>query len=256
MPLRCRSITLLLVAASLGAPHSVRAQKPDSRVRGLIVDKVTGQPVSSGEVVYAGDSRRVTVDSVGQFLLTGLPAGIIRLYLRIPGYPITTAVVALAKNEELERRFDVDTSAAANSTAQRLPKVAVSAPAPMGARYADFERRRITGRGHYRTADDIEKGNYYNLQDVVRGMRGVNVECGGGGGCFIRMARAPMQCLPAYIVDERPDPEFGPFIAIRDIAGLEVYTGPSDTPGEYAGLGAGCGVIVIWTRSAPARSKP
>ena len=132
----------------------------------------------------------------------------------------------------------------------------MTAEQPLGPRFADFERRRITGRGQYRTAEQIEKGNYMNLQDIVRDMRGVNVDCGGGAGCFIRMSRAPMQCLPQYIVDDRPDPDFGPGIAVRDIQGLEVYTGPTDTPGEYAGVNAGCGTIVIWTRSSPLRHKP
>ncbi|MBI3569395.1 MAG: carboxypeptidase regulatory-like domain-containing protein [Gemmatimonadetes bacterium] len=218
---------------------------------------MTGKPVTKADIVFAGDTRTVTVDSAGHFLFTDLPAGIVRLYIRSPGYPVTTAVVALAKGDDMERRFDIDSSAAGKANAQHLPRVAISAPAPLrGARYADFERRRITGRGQYRTAEDIEKGNYNNLVDAVRDMRGVQIDCGGGAGCYIRMARAPMQCLPQYIVDDRPDPEFGPNIAIRDVAGIEVYNGPTDTPGEYAGVDAGCGVIVIWTRSTPIQHKP
>jgi hypothetical protein len=257
MPLGSRLAVPLVLLVSLWHPHSADAQNADARIRGTVADKTTGLPVTNGEIVYARDSRTVTVDSVGHFILPGLPAGIIRLYIRVPGFPVTTAVVALAKGEELERRFDVDSSAEGRSNAQRLPRVSISAPAPTGARYADFERRRATGLGHYRTAEEIEKGNFNNLQDAVRDMRGVQIDCGGGAGCFIRMARAPMQCLPQYIVDDRPDPVFGPSIAVRDIAALEVYTGPSETPGEYAGVNAGCGVIVIWTRAAPMKyTKP
>ena len=43
--------------------------------------------------------------------------------------------------------------------------------------------------------------------------------------------------------------DFGPFTPIRDIVALEVYLGPSDIPGEFAGTNAGCGAIVVWTRS-------
>ena len=82
----------------------------------------------------------------------------------------------------------------------------------------------------------------------------MNVECSGGAqGCQIRMVRAPMRCLPEYIVDDNVDNTFGPTVPVRDIEGLEVYTGAADVPGEYAGRNAGCGVIVIWTRSGPPR---
>ncbi|MBL8982305.1 MAG: TonB-dependent receptor plug domain-containing protein [Gemmatimonadetes bacterium] len=32
------------------------------------------------------------------------------------------------------------------------------------------------------------------------------------------------------------------------IEAIEVYPGPADTPPAYAGLGATCGTLVIWTR--------
>jgi hypothetical protein len=69
------------------------------------------------------------------------------------------------------------------------------------------------------------------------------------------MSNAPMRCLPEYVVDNQVMNDFGPSTPIRDIIGLEVYTGPSEVPGEYAGRYAGCGVVVIWTRSGPTR-KP
>jgi hypothetical protein len=65
-----------------------------------------------------------------------------------------------------------------------------------------------------------------------------------------------MHCRPDYVVDERVDNYFGPTVPIRDIEALEVYTGASDVAGEFAGRNAGCGVIVIWTKSGPSRRKP
>jgi hypothetical protein len=82
----------------------------------------------------------------------------------------------------------------------------------------------------------------------MRSMRGVRFNCAGNM-CRAQMVRAPMGCSPEYIVDERVDNSFGPTIPVRDIVGLEVYTGVSDVPGEFAGRNSGCGVIVIWTTS-------
>jgi hypothetical protein len=120
-------------------------------------------------------------------------------------------------------------------------------------RYEDFERRVRTGRGQYVTREVIEARGYNNIGDATRGMRGVNVECGGPRGCLIKMARTSPGCYPQYIVDGRPDNAFGPYISVRDIEGLEVYTGASDVPGEFAGTDAGCGVVVIWTTSGPVK---
>jgi outer membrane cobalamin receptor len=138
--------------------------------------------------------------------------------------------------------------------ATALPAVSVNATSPVvNRRLVDFERRRSTGNGQYLTRADIERSGAYNLQAAIRGLRGVIYECGGGAGCFVRMARAPMKCLPDYVVDERVNNSFGPSTPIRDIEAIEVYTGPGDVAGEFAGSNAGCGVIVIWTRSGPPR---
>ena len=232
------------------------AQKGSAQLAGTVVDHTSGAVVTNADIVQLGVGRRVVSDSLGKFLITDLPTGIVRLMVRVGGFPTTIVAVALASGESMSRVIELDSTVAGRATAQRLPAEAVVAPRPPAPRYADFERRRLTGRGQYLAREELEKGGYSTLQDAMRGLRGVNVECGGGNGCAIRMARAPMRCSPEYIVDERVDNIFGPNTPIRDMEGVEVYTGPSDVPGEFAGRNAGCGVIVIWTRVGPARPKP
>ena len=164
--------------------------------------------------------------------------------------------VALAPGETMSRLIELDSTVSGRTQAQSLPAMAVTAPPPPLPRFVDFERRRVSGRGQYLVREEIEKAGHSSLQDAVRGLRGVNLDCGGGTSCSIRMARAPMRCSPEYIVDERVDNLFGPSTPIRDIEGIEVYTGPADVPGEFAGRNAGCGVVVVWTRSGPSRKKP
>lgn len=260
---------LLLSVALFALPLGSGAQRPDARLSGIVIDKANGAPVSQAVVVNLASGRTTTTDSAGAFRFDSLPMGIVRFLVRAQGFPSEGLIVALASGERMERRVELDSSAAtiaANASASRsgrtdptagqvLPKVAVSATPSLGPRFASFERRRATGAGHYITRDEIEKGGFSTLQEVVRGVRGVTVECGGGLGCRIRMVRAPMQCLPEYVVDDNVDNSFGPGIPVRDIEALEIYTGPTDVPGEYAGRNAGCGVIVIWTRSGPPRRK-
>jgi hypothetical protein len=268
-PTFSRRIWLALAASSLFATVAA-AQSGSGRLTGAVVDKVTGTPVAAATVVYLGDGRALTTDSTGAFRFDKLPSGVLRFLVRARGYPSAGLVLAFAKGDQLDRRVELDSSAAGRAAdaapppkpepssrggAQALPLVSVEAAPSLGPRFADFERRRKTGAGHYIVRDAIEKGGYSSLQDVARGLRGVTVECGGGLGCYIRMVRAPMRCLPEYVIDGNVDNSFGPTMPVRDIEAMEVYTGPTDVPGEFAGRNAGCGVIVIWTRSGPAKRK-
>jgi hypothetical protein len=220
------------------------------------MDVTTGALIANADIVHLGAGRKVVTDSLGKFVFADLPSGIVRLLVRVRGFPSTLVPVALAKGESLSRVIQLDSTVVGRMAAQRLPAEAVIASRAPTPRYLDFERRRLTGRGQYLTREDLDRGGFGSLQDAMRGLRGVNVECGGGNGCSVRMARAPMRCSPEYIVDERSDNTFGPTTPIRDIEAIEVYTGPSDVPGEFAGRNAGCGVIVVWTRAGPPRPKP
>jgi hypothetical protein len=247
-----RLVASALIACAVGLlPEVAGAQTRSGNLYGTVVDHATGSGVADAEIQLVDGGRRVVSDSVGDYAFSELPAGIVRFLVRARGFPPTRMVVALLRGERLSRLIELDSSAARPAPAQALPGMAVAATPPPAPRYVDFERRRLIGRGQYLVQEDLVKGGYATLQDAMRGLRGVNVDCGGGNGCVIRMVRAPMRCSPEYIIDERTDNSFGPYTPIRDIEGIEVYTGPSDVPGEFAGRSAGCGVVVIWTRSGP-----
>jgi hypothetical protein len=242
--------TLRSAAAAQGpATESV------ARISGVVRDKTTGSPIASAQVLLVTEGRLVESDATGHYLFPGLPVGTVHLRVRARSYPQSELVVVLRAGDDLQIPIALD-STARTGTPQELAAVAVTAAAPIGNyRLNDFERRKRTGIGQYLTDDDIQRSGAANLQDVTRGMRGVTLHCGGteSGGCRIQMVRAPINCQPEYVVDERVDNVFGPLTPIRDILAVEVYTGATDVPGEFAGTKAGCGVVVIWTRSAPAR---
>ncbi|CAN5892504.1 hypothetical protein BH11GEM1_BH11GEM1_30510 [soil metagenome] len=251
-PMYSYTTIITLIAILLACAHpSAYAQRGSAQIEGTVVERISGAAVASAVIVHLGAGTTVSSDSLGRFVLTEMAPGIVRLLIRARGFPATIVNLALARGEQYTRMFELDSSTTAREATQQLQAaatVATLAPLP---RYADFERRRHTGRGQYLLGEDLEKAGYSTLQDAMRGLRGVNVECGGGNGCAIRMARAPLRCIPEYIVDERVDNIFGASTPIRDIEGIEVYTGPSDVPGEFAGRNAGCGVVVIWTHAGP-----
>ncbi|CAN5878520.1 hypothetical protein BH11GEM1_BH11GEM1_36880 [soil metagenome] len=254
MTSRAGAICLTVLIATT-APPVAAAQAGSAQVVGTIIDASSRSVVPGANVVHVGAGRTVVTDSLGRFVFAELPAGIVRFIVRSVGFPVVRVAVALTKGESLSKVIELDSSSAGRSAAQSLPAVALTAPRSPIPRFVDFERRRLTGRGQYLVREELEKSGVGSLQDAMRGLRGVNIDCGGGSGCNIRMARAPMRCSPQYIVDERVDNTFGPDTPIRDIEGIEVYTGPSDVPGEFAGRSAGCGVVVVWTRSGPSRSR-
>jgi hypothetical protein len=245
------AIGLCALLVTLSTATTSAAQQ--GTIRGRVIDRSSSAGLAGVELVFLGDNRSVRTDSAGRYLFAALPAGAVQLLIRAASFPTTQIIVPLSAGQDVERTIVLD-STAGRAGGQPLPAVVVT-ETEMDRRLVDFERRRRLGRGHYVTRADIDRSGANSLQDAVRALRGVTMECGGGGGCFVRMVRAPMQCRPDYVVDRRIDNNFGPATPIGDIEALEVYTGPSDVPGEFAGQSAGCGVIVVWTRSGPPRRK-
>jgi hypothetical protein len=252
-----RVLSALLV---LTAPGLLLAQRPGALAatfQGRVYDAVTGTPLVGATVTATSAGLSTRTDSLGRFLLAGLPPGLVRLLVTAPGYQRGPLTLPLAPREVLERELELEplgAGAAAADTgprAPRLPAGPVTAMPGMGSRFLDFERRRATGRGQYRTRDEIEAGQFNSLQDVLRTLRGVQMVCSGGY-CQAQMVRATLGCPPQYIIDEREDNDFGPVVPVRDIQGIEVYTGAGDVPGEFAGSTAACGVIVVWTTNGRA----
>lgn len=256
------SAHLLVAFALLVAPgvHG-RAQRPASRVTGRIVDRATATPVRFARITSLLDGSGHVADSAGAFAVRALPMGIARFIIRAPGYREQALIVALAQDDSVDRLVEMDaadapTSAPVPGAGQPLAAVTVEAAPPPDLRLADFERRRRTGFGQYVDRVAIERSGAYTLQDILGRMRGIMLDCAQSS-CQVRMSRSNTgDCLPDWYLDGYLNNSFGPLTPIRDVAALEVYLGASDVPGEFAGRTAGCGAVIVWTRSGPKRKSP
>ena len=254
-----RFITYLYLLALLTEPLGAQSANPTATLRGRILDAVSGAPLVGATVAATTTGASVQTDSAGRYRIDGLKVGIHRFLVSAAGYNRGSVSLAFAPREVMERDLELDPvgrtlSAEDSAKAQILPTVPVTAPMSAGRRFDDFERRRTTGRGQYLTRTQLEEGQFGTLQDAMRPLRGVRYSCAGST-CLVQMARAPLGCSPDYVVDERVDNMFGPLVPVRDIQAIEVYTGASDVPGEFAGTNAGCGVIVIWTTNGRASKR-
>jgi hypothetical protein len=239
----------------LVAVEAVHAQTA-GMLRGRVTDKSTGNPVARAQVNVPSHDRSVFADGDGRYSISGLPAGVSKLVVHAEGFPTLRVDVEMSEGAVTDKPIELDSTEAGRlASAQSLPAVPVTATAkPVNYRLADFERRRQNGRGQYLTESEIVKSGAYTLPDAIKNMRGVIYDCGGGS-CHVHMAQAPVRCLPEYVVDGQEMNDFGPTTPIRDVVAIEVYTGPTEVPGEYAGRNAGCGVVVVWTRSGPTRKQ-
>ena len=252
-----------LLPASLAAQgatqNATQGATQGATLRGRILDAVSGAPLIGATVAATTTGTSATTDSAGRYRIDGLKVGIHRFLVSASGYTRGSVTLAFALREVMERDLELDPlglvlSPVDSAKAQALPTVPVTAPMSAGRRFDDFERRRTTGRGQYLTRTQLEEGQFATLQDAMRPLRGVRYSCAGST-CLVQMARAPLGCSPDYVVDERVDNMFGPLVPVRDIQAIEVYTGASDVPGEFAGTNAGCGVIVIWTTNGRAEKR-
>jgi hypothetical protein len=260
-----RVLTLLALLSATAVAQRVPSERtrPDSvrraaRFFGTIVDVATQQPIVGARIASTSFSAVVVTDSSGRFDVPAVPPGLVRFHVTATGFPRASFTLAFAAGEEMERTLELDSaSVPAEPGARPLPQMTIEAAPEEPVWLRDFERRRATGRGQYLTREMIESRGGARLSDVVQTMRGVTLDCGGGGGvCRIRMTRAPMQCYPEYFVDGLLNNSWGPLVPIRDMQALEIYSGPSDTPGEFSGRNSGCGTIVIWTRAGPPPPRP
>jgi hypothetical protein len=87
------SLILLLLAAP------ARAQQPGADAErvlsGVVVDNLTGRPVSTALVSVGGDAPRAIADSLGAFTLRGVPAGTFEILVQRFGYGDLTLRVSV-----------------------------------------------------------------------------------------------------------------------------------------------------------------
>jgi hypothetical protein len=236
-----------LALAAVAAAGSLDAQ---SLVRGRVMDSETGASLVGARVRLAANLELVT-DSLGRFSTTALPPGRASVSVRLIGYAPGAFEIRVRDGGAQDETFSLDYNG------QQLPMVSVNARAEqMMSRYSDFEMRRQRGMGTYKRWDQLVDGKFVSVGDALRTIPGVRINCDQKAfECRAYMARSP-RCEPTWIIDGMEAASFHENTPIKDVYGIEVYRGASEVPGEYAGANAGCGVIVLWTKSRPYRMNP
>jgi hypothetical protein len=238
------ALLLILAAAPVGGP--LEAQGRSGRIRGVILEGQRRTPIEGARISLVGTERAATTDSRGEFEFDELEPGKYVIQAAAIGYSILNSPLILRERETLDIEFE------AESEGVRLPDLTVEERANHGP--MDWLRRKSEGRGRYITRADLEERRSATVPDALRMLAGVRIECRTSTVCVVRMARSPRNCGPGYFMDGIPtDPAVVWLTPVQEIEGIEVYSGPAETPPELEGYQSRCGAIVLWTRTPPPR---
>ena len=237
--------TLLAALASLTAAASGVSQ---ATVRGRVIDSEMGTPLAGATVQIGKSGPVVKTDSGGVFVAQNVTPGLTVIEIRQIGFEPGTFDIRVPASGVVRGDFPLDFNG------YMLPAVVVEArAAALMPRYNDFEQRRQRKMGAYLRWDELKKQGVSSVGDALRTVRGVRMECDQQKyECYAHMARTP-QCEPTWYVDGVEVHSFHENTPINDVYGIEVYRGAGEVPAEFAGSNAGCGVIVVWTKSKPYR---
>jgi len=242
--------TLGLACALLPLPLPIPApaQQRLATISGRLIDQDSRAPVGGAMVALMGTRFGVTSDSAGQFSQGGLLAGIYVVQVHAIGYSTASWVLRVAPGDAVSQVLELE-----RLPVQLAPVVVERRPGFAEQRMREFERRRTAGRGYFLTEQEIAHANPRTLGDLFRSVPGVRMQCRGStAGCRLRMARAPRECSPDYVVDGFPATYSTSLdMPTVGIIGIEVYRTLSETPLDFLRTDNVCGTIVIWTRSGP-----
>lgn len=237
--------TLFVVAALASAIAQAAAAQV---VHGRVVDAGTGAPLPAAAVWLRestmDDVGPVRTDSTGAFTLRAPRGGVFRLAASRAGYrEADSRAFALEEGDSVEVVFRL----AAGSVV--LDPLRVVAPARRAGRLDEFYRRAERGGfGWFVTRAEIERRHPFRTTDLLRTTPGIQLLPTRGTGFAVRGRGG---CVPAVYLDGMRMTGGAGSIDLwthpEDLEGIEVYHG-AGAPVEYSGPGAGCGVVLLWTR--------
>ena len=216
-------------------------------------------PIAGADIQVDGGRWRGVTDDGGRLRFESVPAGTHRVVARRLGLAPESLSTTVSPGQASEVRFLL------RSTALNLGAVDVRDERIVPARLQGFEERLAAKRngGQFMTRADIDRIMPQRPSDLVRRMQGMKIMDSLGvqlavstRGPKIQMIGnrpVPVQCVVRVGVDGSIKEPYFPMntIVVGDVYGIEVYSGPSTLPPEFGGArqDAGCGLIMIWTRS-------
>lgn len=197
----------------------------------------------------AADSAAMT-DAEGRFSIDGLPAGTFPVIARAIGLAASEEAVDLRPGESATLAFRLPL------TAHPLAPVDIVTDVPEATGFAKRMRR---GLGRFVTREEIVRSGSQSVAQALLMVPTVRVQfvprtqSAGGEATPTPMAVTGRGgCTLAFFVDGMPvaPGDVDLTMPTSQIGGIEVYADQMGAPGPATFGGAGCGVVMIWSRRA------
>jgi len=232
---------------------------PMGVIDGLVTDS-TLLPMPGAEIGILRTAVKITTNPQGRFRITDVQAGTYILMLRRFGYSPIASVVSVSAADTLRVTYALQKLSAGKLDTVRVTERRESR------NMMEFERRRQLGLGHYLTSAEIERRGSIDVATLLREFTEVAVVRDDATGITSLQSRRDQgnmltatgagACPVQVVVDNVPMPaEINVELLPRpkEVAGIEVYGGPSGVPAQFAGQGRACGTVIIWTKDGTAR---
>lgn len=240
---------------------------------GTVRQDSSGRPLAGVEVVVEGANRQTTTDAGGRFVLENLPLGTYAVLFRLLGYRPTRLRVNLAEGDTTR----ADVTMVREGVQQLDPVVVTERPrAPRGVGREAFEERRARGFGKFIDSTELRRSENRRVSDMLRALPGLKIvrfrECqdpvnqrgcepvkeraASGRGAISIVGRTEA-CWMSVMLDgvplyqsgsSSPPPDLGKDVRVADLESIEVYRSAAETPTEFGGAAAACGVLLLWSR--------
>ena len=246
------------------------------RIVGRVLDRRSGRPVEAANIVLSdtllAEDRQIMTDGSGRFMFTDLTPGMYRVTVDHLTFDPLDQLVDLPSDRTVQVDFELSVDPI------ELAPIVVTAMREKRLELQGFYDRRelgeAIGAGVFFTRDDTQDAGAIRVTHYLGRIPGVRAECTGGANnnCTIRMtrgapslsSRAEFGCQNANVYldgvrvirDGGAGESIDNFVTPPEIAGIEVYRGPSELPAEFGGAVGRCGAIVIWTGPGIRRRSP
>ncbi len=232
------------------AAEAVRPPSAYGVIDGVVTDTLL-RPLESADISVVGVGAHVVTSINGRFRMLQVPPGQYLLVARRIGYAPTSGIIQVPAEDTVRLSY------ALLRSNNLLDTVKVQARR-VSLRMAEFEGRRRQGIGQFVTQEDLERRGSPQVADFLRNIRGIELlrNTSQAFGDMVAISRregdaqqggCPMQVVLDGIVlpgkfnlDLLPSP--------KQIAGIEVYSGPATVPPQFGGNDRRCGLIAVWTR--------
>lgn len=259
--IRVALVSLAVFVAGL----PVCAQSPVAIIVFGSVRNGSGVPIPGADIWIEGSSAKSVSNDSGEFRIDNAPSGRVRVRVRSIGFRPDSKRVTLAAGDTRQVKFELE------GMLEELDAVIVTARLSSQGRLQEFYARRMIGLGVFITRAEIERRHPPRASDLFSQVMGVRLVTGSNGeatrlttgrsgvSAVSGRSAASGGCPMQYYVDGifmTPNTFTVDELSPDMIEAIEIFRGPAEIPARFRQRETGCGLVVIWTREPPARTKP